>query len=396
MRVEHNIQLEAAQKGIAFAFSIADYTLALAAYYDYLAILAATCRYNSIRSDVWVHRASLLRPQVSQWAHLKRAREDSAYITFLRVNVDVFYLICQHIPEEVWYRRRPGVRHPGGMGTGRELRAANVPFFLGADDLCALALVYMSSTTDQRGLQAIFGVTDEWGTTSEALDILLATLRGMRESRCSWPTKTQQYVTARTFIAVAQLKPGGALPPFQRNVMCLVDGTHCAIEPPRTDDARERVYYGKEGKHTVKLLAACDDTGLIVWYSGNHPGRTHDADPRAIGDLMRKLRDPRLTMRGYCALGDSGFCSGAFQPNLVTAEDVLPADATPAQRTRQAKWCVTVRGSPTSTSSTCSRGCGDASRSLSPGRRASGRTCWRQAYGCTTSSHAQWETRLRL
>jgi len=90
-------------------------------------------RLQQERCNDFIQRSSLLVPREAQWAYMKSKREDSTFITVLRVNVQCYVELCGYIPDEDWYRRRPNVQHPR-LGATRVLFNPSSPFFMGADD----------------------------------------------------------------------------------------------------------------------------------------------------------------------------------------------------------------------------------------------------------------------
>ena len=328
------------------AIEARNWALAASCLLLYRRIRSGMQEMDSYRFNNWVRRTSILYPSHAQWSKIKDRHEDSAYVSMMRVDVPVFRDMLHFVPEAAWYKRRPWLRHPAGWGAHRVLHRPRQAFFLGADDVLALALFWLASTCDLRHLALVFGLsmTCVERDLRDGQDILLAIVDDMPDAEVRWPTFVQQYNNALTINVMY-----GPMPPEHPvNAFAWADGLRTDILVPT--DGTERLFYNAKNKrHEVNSVFATEpQEGTICWARVNEPGRLHDM--RLAAELIAKIRDPRFTMRGYTILCDPGF-KGA-QDALCTRKDMLVAglsrsvrqkiNAAMTSRRQPAEWLMRV------------------------------------------------------
>ncbi|KAE9404399.1 hypothetical protein BT96DRAFT_801786, partial [Gymnopus androsaceus JB14] len=137
----------------------------------------------------------LTRPQLmpdprleSPWIRLWKGQEDRAFITTMGFDVRTFRFILEHFAE-IW-NHTPIPQNDVSSGGNPRLPAHS----LDAAGALGLTLHYLGSAIPEVQLQQIFAVVPSVLTRylEFSLDILLATLRQMKEAQIKLPTKIEE------------------------------------------------------------------------------------------------------------------------------------------------------------------------------------------------------------
>ncbi|CAH1997553.1 unnamed protein product [Acanthoscelides obtectus] len=102
------------------------------------------------------------------------------------------------------------------------------------------------------------------------------------------------------------------------NVVGVIDCTHIAIVPPKTDDPINPsvAYINRKGFHSVNVQAIFDSHLMITNVNAKYPGAVHDAAIFDSSNIQRHLKQKYEDGRRNCyLLGDSGY---PLQPWLLT------------------------------------------------------------------------------
>jgi DDE superfamily endonuclease len=112
----------------------------------------------------------------------------------------------------------------------------------------------------------------------------------------------------------------------QKAVGC-IDGTHCRIDVPDSEEEEESNYSGYKHYHTQNYLLCCDAFGFIIYIAGPFDGSWNDKQCFLASDFMdpeQKMLEPdeRLITDG----GFSGFAMNVHPYSAVDMKDVSDED----------------------------------------------------------------------
>jgi hypothetical protein len=290
-------------------------------------------RYNAAATRCYFLRPSLVWPEGSAWAQVRRHHSDLSLINFLRVDWQTFYAILANIdPDKVAWRE-------GFTDATRTDKRPGRPTFLDAADVLALTLAYLTSTSSQKQLEMLFGMTKTsisdmlW---NEGLPLLLETLAHMPAAAVTWPTFEQQ----REHADLVEMAYGPC--PLGARVFGVMDGLRLRCTNPSSVGVQNLFYNGWEGYTNIVNCIVFDMLGRVIDASINRPGTLNDYT-MASGVFM-KLSSPDWTLPGYTVAADNGYVSNATLhtvAHLQYAPEGEPARAD--ARRSYVTWQLTVR-----------------------------------------------------
>jgi hypothetical protein len=113
-----------------------------------------------------------------------------------------------------------------------------------------------------------------------------------------------------------------------------IDGTHCRIDVPASDEKEDSAYSGYKHYHTQNYLLCCDAFGFILHVNGPFNGSWNDKQCFAASDFM----DPALHMLDddEKLITDGGFTG--FPMNIHPFSAPQLDDAKPEDRPRMVSW----------------------------------------------------------
>ena len=121
-----------------------------------------------------------------------------------------------------------------------------------------------------------------------------------------------------------------------------IDGTHITIKrpPSGTIPAPER-FYNRKSRYSINMLAVCDNTYKIRYFSARYPGSVHDArvfNESALKQILLEQFDPR---KPRFLLGDEAFpCSNVLLTPINRARADTPAKRRYCRLVRNSRWRV--------------------------------------------------------
>ncbi|XP_029346116.1 putative nuclease HARBI1 isoform X1 [Acyrthosiphon pisum] len=101
-------------------------------------------------------------------------------------------------------------------------------------------------------------------------------------------------------------------------VIGVIDGTHIAIVPPKSEDIiyPEHVYINRKGYHSINTQLICDSNMKILNVCAKFPGSTHDSHIWRVSPVLGLLKHLHsIGHSSYFLLGDSGY---GLRPWLLT------------------------------------------------------------------------------
>ena len=241
----------------------------------FIARARARTRFYLIRSDIVPTRHSA-------WAWLLLHGSDSAFMVCMAVDRATFGILLRAFAP--FFKARHERR-------GR-------PSLLGPAGALGLALHHVSSTTPQKALCLIFGVTPSTlsATLTRALSSLALALATLPEARISWPTAAQK----AGFSAMVTGKFS-----MLRNVWSFVDGTLIKVQC-FSDEVLQNAYYsGRKKMVCINNTLVWTPDGCVCYATVNFPGHAHDLT--VSGALIRLLLSETGLHRQFAMLGDTGF-----------------------------------------------------------------------------------------
>ena len=289
--------------------------------------------YNAQRSATFFLRPSLLWPEGAPWAQIVRHHEDSSLINFIRLDWATFRALLGHFDAD-WVAWLDGF-----TDATRSRRRQGRPTMLDAQGVLGLTLAYLSSTSSQKQLEMLFGVTHTtisdmiW---AEGLPRLLQALRHMEAARVTWPSPRQQRQNA----ALVEATYGPC--PLPARVIGFVDG----VRLPTTNASHSGVqglFYSGFEKHTnINNCLVFDPNGRVIYALLNMPGSNNDI--MLARHLIMRLHDRDRTLPGHVLAADSGYISNltaTVMAHLAYAPAGVHVSA--EQRAAYTRWQLTVR-----------------------------------------------------
>ena len=148
----------------------------------------------------------------------------------------------------------------------------------------------------------------------------------------SFPDERERDVISKQFIARDNF-PG---------VYGCLDGTHINVKrpPSNTVPAPER-FYNRKNRYSINMVAVCDHTYKIRYFSARYPGSVHDArifNESALKQTLLEQFDPE---KPRFILGDEAFpCSNVLLTPINRARANTPAKRRYCRLVRNSRWRV--------------------------------------------------------
>ena len=292
-------------------------------------------RYNHMATRCYFLRPSLVWPEGSAWAQIRNYCTNMSLINFIRVDWPLFSSILANFdPDDVAWR-------DGFTDATRTQKRPGRPTLLDSADVLALTLAYLTSTSNQKQLEMLFGMTKTsisdmiWG---EGIPMLLRALDRMPAAAVRWPTFEEQRENAY----LVEMNYGPCPLGAGIHVFGFMDGMRCRCTNPSNIGVQNLFYNGWEGHVNVVNNFVVDPQGRIIDAIINRPGSLNDYT--LASSVFMKLSNPEWTLPGYVLAADSGYVSNATQQTVAHLHfapegEPVSADARRAYTT----WQLTVR-----------------------------------------------------
>ena len=121
-----------------------------------------------------------------------------------------------------------------------------------------------------------------------------------------------------------------------------IDGTHITIKRPPSDNvpAPER-FYNRKNRYSINMLAVCDHTYKIRYFSTRYPGSVHDARVFNESALKQALLEQFDPQKPRFILGDEAFpCSNVLLTPINRVRANTPAKRRFCRLVRNSRWRV--------------------------------------------------------
>lgn len=238
----------------------------------------------------YLMRHALPPPHASAWRHLLTSTDDMPWINAIGFSRSVTISLSEHVSRHL---------------------SLHASASLTVLDVTALTLQYVTTTTNQKQLCQIYGITPAVCSRflRRGIVSLLAAVEEIHECRVSWPSFDEQH----QFAAVVN-----HFTPSLHRVFGFVDGLYFPVDAPG-DFATADAYYNhwKAGETITNVIAFGPD-GCILWAFINAPGSWHDS---ALSQrLYELLSDQQLTAPGFRLLADSAFDGSC--PGIMKSRDI--------------------------------------------------------------------------
>jgi hypothetical protein len=113
-----------------------------------------------------------------------------------------------------------------------------------------------------------------------------------------------------------------------------IDGTHCRIDVPASDDKEESAYSGYKHYHTQNYLLCCDAFGFILHVNGPFEGSWNDKQCFLASDFMNP--DLHMLEEDERLITDGGF--SGFPMNIHPFSAPQMEEARPEDRPKMLSW----------------------------------------------------------
>jgi hypothetical protein len=248
------------------------------------------------------------------WQRLYESRSDRAYITTMSVDVATFDLILDSGFRFAWNNNCIPRADAPGTTTPRIYHRS-----LDAAGALGLVLHYLNSTMEDISLMQIFALVPATISryTTFSLEILLSTLRDLKDAQIQWPRDNEFNELNELVLARHPLLTGA---------FGTMDGLNLPVQKSADEEIENSTYNGWLHSHFVSSVLAfsasgtcqvahCsihttwNKTGVIIGCRLNAPGSWHDA--RVAQPIYEKLR--MSTPEGFYVVTDTAFPRGTDQ-----------------------------------------------------------------------------------
>jgi hypothetical protein len=188
------------------------------------------------------------------WEALYTSRSDRAFITTMGFNIHTFQNILNAGFRDLWHSTPIPRNDVSTHGTARITRRS-----LDAEGCLGLVLHFLSSTMAETSLVQIFAVVPASISRylSFSLDILLKTLRNMRDSRIQWP-RGEEFEERNALVVERH--------PLLTGAFGVMDGLKLPVQTSADEEIENATYNGWLQEHFVSCVFAFCPRGESTVY----------------------------------------------------------------------------------------------------------------------------------